>query len=515
MIRLLSDKRKIMKIDDFELIKSGSVEAREYQLKIAEDVGEKNAIVVLPTGLGKTAIAALIIASVLKRRGGRALFLAPTRILVQQHKSFLERVMNLPPGTITGLTGEDDVITRSDAWQGRVVCSTPQIALMDWKRRLFDPSKFSIVVIDEVHRAIGNHSYVQMTKLFPSDQAQMVGLTATLPSEGSRIEEIKQALGAETILFRDYESSDVKPFIQRVDAEVRSLYPTPQMKRALNLLKGVLRSKMEVMAREGLISYQAVNRMSFKELLVRRDSILRRGSWNAKFAYSMCAKLFTTIKYLETQSYSSCLSYYERATGDGKRASLMLKREAAVDEAISIIREEVKAGKEHPKLSALLELVRGLGPQDRALIFAGYRDTVDQIHRLLESAGYSSWTLIGKQGESGQNQKEQVRTVEAFRRGKYQVLIATQIGEEGLDISECNIVVFYDNVPSAIRYIQRRGRTGRQSSGRMVMLMVKGTSDEAYYWVVQRKLRIMKNYVSRTQLKPKPKKKPGTLDSYI
>jgi len=162
-----------------------------------------------------------------------------------------------------------------------------------------------------------------------------------------------------------------------------------------------------------------------------------------------------------------------------------------------------------------------LRKEDRALVFASYRDTVEQIRHYLESAGIRCWILIGKQGASGQTQEEQIRAVEEFRRGNYQVLIATQIGEEGLDIAECNIVIFYDNVPSAIRFIQRRGRTGRRSEGKMVMLMVKGTSDETYYWVVQRRMKAMKSYIDTMNKKyyssreEEKKKREGTLDSFL
>lgn len=504
-----------MKIEELELIRKGAVEAREYQLRIAEDIGEKNAIVVLPTGLGKTAIAALILARSLKARGGRGLFLAPTRILVQQHRDFLSKVMNLPTGSVTAITGEDDIVSRSDAWQGKIVCATPQIAVQDYKRRLFSPSDFSVSVVDEVHRAIGNHSYVQMLGILSGSDVQKIGLTATLPTEKEKIDEIKGALSADVILYRDYESEDVKSFIQKVDVDTRFLEPTPEMKKALALLKEALRERLESIAKEGLFSFQAASRMSFKELLMRRDAILGKGSWNAKFAYSMAAKLFTMIKYLETQSYASFLSYYEKTASDSKRVASMISKDQKISQAVGLIREVVDRGGEHPKLSELKKIVSSLGPNDRALVFVGYRDTVDQIHKLLDESGYRSWILIGKQGQTGQNQEEQMRAVEEFRRGNYQVLIATQIGEEGLDIAECNIVVFYDNVASAVRFVQRRGRTGRRSAGRMVILMVKGTSDEAYYWVVQRKLKAVKRYVEKLNERKPGKPTPGTLDSFL
>jgi Fanconi anemia group M protein len=103
--------------------------------------------------------------------------------------------------------------------------------------------------------------------------------------------------------------------------------------------------------------------------------------------------------------------------------------------------------------------------------------------------GVSAGFLIGKAGETGLKQKEQIDTVQKFRDGFYSVLIATRVGEEGLDISEVNNVIFFDNVPSSIRFVQRKGRTGRKSVGKLTVLIAKDTIDEAYYWVGQRKIK--------------------------
>jgi Fanconi anemia group M protein len=102
--------------------------------------------------------------------------------------------------------------------------------------------------------------------------------------------------------------------------------------------------------------------------------------------------------------------------------------------------------------------------------------------------GISAGILIGKAGETGLKQKKQIETVQKFRDGIFRVLVATRVGEEGLDIAEVNQVIFYDNVPSSIRFIQRRGRTGRKDTGKLVVLIAKNTIDERYYWIGKRKM---------------------------
>jgi Fanconi anemia group M protein len=131
--------------------------------------------------------------------------------------------------------------------------------------------------------------------------------------------------------------------------------------------------------------------------------------------------------------------------------------------------------------------------------------------------GIKAGFLIGKAGETGLKQKKQIETVQNFRDGIYKVLIATRVGEEGLDISEVNYVIFYDNVPSSIRYVQRRGRTGRKDSGKLIVLIAKDTIDETYYWIGKRKITSAKNMGDKMTkvLQQNIEKPKAALDAYF
>ncbi len=118
---------------------------------------------------------------------------------------------------------------------------------------------------------------------------------------------------------------------------------------------------------------------------------------------------------------------------------------------------------------------------------------MELIHQKLTQNGITAGILIGKAGENGLKQKKQIEALQKFRDDQYQVLVATRVGEEGLDISEVNLVIFYDNVPSSIRYVQRRGRTGRKETGKLIVLIAKDTIDETYYWIGKRKMSAAKN----------------------
>ena len=184
-------------------------------------------------------------------------------------------------------------------------------------------------------------------------------------------------------------------------------------------------------------------------------------------------------------------------------------------------REAQSRGVEHSKIPKLMKIARSV--PGKILVFTSYRDSVDMISRNLNAAGIPSGILIGKAGATGLKQKAQIQAVQKFRDGEFRVLVATRVGEEGLDIAEVNQVIFYDNVPSSIRYIQRRGRTGRKDAGSLVVLIAKNTIDETYYWIGRRKMTAAKFMGGRmTTMLAKnqndadlPEDPPAGLDAFV
>jgi len=129
-------------------------------------------------------------------------------------------------------------------------------------------------------------------------------------------------------------------------------------------------------------------------------------------------------------------------------------------------------------------------------VFTQYRDTLEMIHQKLEKEGIKSAKFFGqasKDGEKGLTQKQQKAIIKSFRMGEYDVLLSTSVAEEGIDIPAVDLVVLYEPVPSEVRMIQRRGRTGRKRTGRVKVLITEGTRDEGYYWSSIRKENRMKN----------------------
>ena len=169
---------------------------------------------------------------------------------------------------------------------------------------------------------------------------------------------------------------------------------------------------------------------------------------------------------------------------------------------------------EHPKILKLEEILQSI--TGKALIFSSFRDSVDIIFNKVNEIGIPAGILIGKAGETGLKQKKQIENVQKFRDGEFKVLVATRVGEEGLDISEVNLVIFYDIVPSSIRFIQRRGRTGRKDTGKLIVLIAKDTIDERYYWIGKRKMNAAKSMGEKmTATLQKNNSKKAGLDAFL
>jgi len=471
---------------DHKLIKKDSIEHRDYQINLANQAIKENCLVVLPTGLGKTTVALHVIADFLSKRKGGVLFLAPTRVLAHQHYEFLKN--NLKIDDIALVTGEDLVAKRKKLWLNSVICATPEITKNDLDRQIVSPEQFSLLIIDEAHRTIGDYAYSGISERFRNTDVRIVGMTATLPSEKEKATEILQTLRISSIAQRSEESPDVKPYVQQTETQWITVDLPPEMKEVQSLLKAALDSRYQELKRLGL---NLSDNQSLSQLLRVREFVIRQNRRAAKPLFT-AIRITHALNVFESHGVTSFLRFCQR-TQEKKGVGIkdLFENDLNFAKAVRLAKAAQVKGIEHSKIVKLKEILEPIS--GKALVFTSYRDSVEIIYQKLVEMGIAAGFLIGKAGESGLKQKKQIETVQKFRDGVYKVLIATRVGEEGLDISEVNLVVFFDNVPSSIRYIQRKGRTGRKSLGRLVVLIAKDTSDETYYWIGKRKVTAAKN----------------------
>ncbi len=476
-----------MKHDNYivnNFIRANSIEYRDYQINLANQTTNENCLIVLPTGLGKTAIAIQIMAQYFTIGKKAILFLAPTKVLVHQHYEFLKNTLTI--FDIALITGEDIINKRKKLWENSVICATPEIVKNDLIRNIIFPDKFGLVIFDEAHRTIGNYAYSYIASEVANHTAKIIGMTATLPSEKEKATEIVNNLRITKIAYRTEDSPDVKPYIQETKIDWILVNLSPEMKQIQNLLKASLEDKYKQMQKYGVML--SSNR-SLSKLLKLQNYLTNKNKYLTSL-YFTTIRIHYALNMFESHGVTSFLRFCERLKLkkfgiNDLFNDVNFKRGIAASQIIQ------KTGFEHDKIIKLKDIIKQL--DSKTIIFTSYRDSVEIIHDKLTEMNIPNGFLIGKAGKTGLKQKKQIETVQKFKNNEYKVLIATKVGEEGLDISEVNNVIFYDNVPSSIRFIQRKGRTGRKYSGKVFVLIAKNTIDETYYQIGKRKSTAAKN----------------------
>ena len=517
------------------LVQKSTVESRSYQERIAKECLKANTLVCLPTGLGKTVVAALVIAERLTRfREGRVVVMAPTRPLTLQHHRSFTKILMVNSDSMVAITGVTPPDQRVELWKKRIVFSTPQVFMNDLITGRLHLSGVVLLVFDEAHRAVGDYAYTFIGPRYAQEENSLIlGLTASPGSTREAIEEVCRNLHIRQVQARTISSPDVKPYIGGLQVEWKNIVLPQIFHDTRRGFQEFLRDQIKAAQKIGILTQTIPDRVRLREILEARQSIreLRRSTTVSKDElravssglYS-CIHAVKAIELLETQGFSSLKQQIDSLkmklkTRPSSALSKMMEYEQ-VQRSLLLIDAAAKEGIDHPKIGELIKEVEeafGRGAR-RIMVFTNYRATAVKLLETLNSRqGISAVRLVGqvtKGEDKGLSQKEQATALEQFKQGVHNVLVATQIGEEGLDIAECDQVIFYDNVPSAIRFIQRRGRTGRKGPGKATILMAVGTRDEAYYWIARRKERVMAEALRDIQISTKAAKEQPRLEEF-
>lgn len=507
-----------------DFIKQDSIERREYQYNIAKSAANASTLVVLPTGMGKTIIAVLIIADELKK-DRNILFLSPTKPLVNQHAQSLKNLLNLND-KVAVFTGEVPPEKRIELWNSkRIIVSTPQVIENDLIARRYDLSNVSRIIFDEAHRAAGNYSYVYIADMFKKQQKERrcLGMTASPGNNLSEILEVCKNLEITNIEIRTKIDPDVRPYVHNLDIKWKEILLPSEFNYTLQLLKKTLADRLHILKNKGVLdsaSTAIINRKKLLEVQQKIQSALRDSSqtpqslYEAASAQNGAMKLAHAIELLQTQGVNALSNYISRLSTEanskgGSKASRDIMRDPNILEAIAYIKS-LKI--EHPKIQEIVNIVKeqlNHKNESKIIVFTHYRDTslyvLKQLQKIPNVKPVRFIGQAGKEGDKGLTQKEQIDIIQRFKKDEYNVLIATSVAEEGLDIPSTDLVVFYEPVPSEIRTIQRKGRTARQMAGKVIILITKGTPDEAYYWSSKHKERRMHQELAilRTELHKK------------
>ena len=499
-----------------------SIERRSYQEVIARTAVRTNTLVCLPTGLGKSVVAAYVAAERLKVFPSKGVvMLAPTKPLVLQHFRTFQKLIRVDEDSVVWLTGEVAPEERVGSWKKRLIFSTPQVFMNDLLTGKVALDNFSLVIFDEAHRGVGDYPYGFIAEKYAAtDNSLILGLTASPGSSEADVREICKNLHLDWVEARTIQSDDVRPYVGGIEVTWVTVDLPKIFYDIKRELEAFLREKLRVVRDHGYLETAAMDRIRLRDILGARERILGDAAGGNRDARAYLGYVYASvhgiraIEFLETQGFPALKehldSLHEKARKRSSPGLKMILDDPRIKGVASIVDDLVAKEADHPKVTELIKAIRAALSRGarRVMVFTNYRTTAARLTIVLNKVeGVSAVRLVGQASRTrdrGLTQKKQAAILDDFRSGTFNVLVATQIGEEGLDIVECDEVIFYDTVPSAVRYIQRRGRTGRKGPGEAVILIAKGTRDEAYYWISQRREREMASAIKQFLKTQKP-----------
>ena len=507
---------------------------RLYQETILSSCVDKNTLVVLPTGMGKTAVAMMLAAQRLKQfPNSKIVFLAPTKPLAEQHLHSFKKHLDVSSVLFTGYVAPKK---RELLWKdAQLIFSTPQGLVNDIVSNRINIKDVSLLVVDEAHRAVGEYDYVFLAKQFNKKARfpKILALTASPGSDLEKIEEVCKNLFIESVEIRTDSDPDVKPYIQDIDVRFVKVDLPDEFLQIKNFLENCIKSKLSEMQKFGFIrTGLMINKREFLALQSKLHGMMASGSRDFPVlkSVSLMAEVMKTqhaLELLETQGITALHNYLQKLVSESRSSKTKAIKNLVAD--LHFKSAFIKTEKlfnnhvEHPKLGKLKVLIKkeaDENPNIKIILFTQFRDSAVRIKKELEGlSGVFPAVFVGqtKKNGSGLSQKQQIETIQLFKDGVFNVLIATSVAEEGLDIPKVDLVMFYEPIPSAIRHIQRRGRTGRQEKGRVIVLMAKNTRDEGYRWSAHHKEKRMYRILEdlRKNLNKKIEKQCNNLNNYI
>jgi ERCC4-related helicase len=526
------------------LLREESIEFRAYQNNISQSAIDKNTLVILPTALGKTVISLLVCANTLYNHSdNRILIMAPTRPLVNQHMVSFYSTLKILEDQVALLTGKIIPTERRAVWDNthiKLVFATPEVVKNDIEENRISLKDFILLVFDEAHRAVKDYAYTFVANEYIKQSLHPVilALTASPGSQKERIQEICDNLFIEQVQYRSEEDYDVRSYINPIEVKWQWFDLPSEYQYIRMVLKTMLDEKLNWLVQRRLIANHP--RWIFKRNLINVGEQIRynleltmeeqRGPLYLAMSYQASAlSLMYCIELIESQGSHSLDAFLNRTESEGGKSHRSLLNDPRIKEIRTLLN---KLSIEHPKFRYIVDILKtryrcfelltqhsniSIEEQSlhkdhsfessRALIFTQYRDTARHIVEILSENGIRASRFVGqakRQGDPGMKQDEQTDILESFRSGEFDVLVATSIAEEGLDIPEVDLVIFYEPIPSEVRYIQRRGRTGRKTAGSVVILAARDTIDERYLNASKRRVQKMKQVLSSVDAGLKP-----------
>jgi Fanconi anemia group M protein len=483
---------------DWPFLTEGLLERREYQFQLAEAALRDHTLVCLPTGLGKTTVSLLVTAQRLHDVGGTALLLAPTKPLVSQHADFYREALDeVPDDEIVVFTGEVRPAQRADLFEeARVVIATPQVVENDLVGNRISLSRVTHLTFDECHRATGDYAYNYIAERYHEDAEEplVTGMSASPGDDEEAILQVCENLGIHEVEVMTEDDADVAEHTHETTVEWERVELPETVEEIRDGINEVISERLTKLKKLGVTNKTAadVSEREIQKIQGQLRDLMNNDQSEGYEGMSLLAevrKLRTAVTYVETQSVESFRRYMDRQKEAARSSGASKADQRMVSEPK--VREAVRKAEAyddlHPKFRRTRMLIAetlGINDGERVIVFTESRDTAETLVDFLGDH-FTTEKFVGQSdtdGSEGMTQTEQQETLDRFRAGEFEVLVSTSVAEEGLDVPEVDLVLFYEPVPTAIRSIQRKGRTGRQTEGAVTVLLAEDTRDEAYFW---------------------------------
>ncbi|XP_050988741.1 Fanconi anemia group M protein isoform X2 [Labeo rohita] len=497
---------------------------RDYQLRISEAALLRNTLVCLPTGLGKTFIASVLMYNYYRWfPAGKIVFMAPTKPLVAQQIQACYGVMGIPQEHMAELTGSTAAQQRRELWRSkRVFFLTPQVMVNDLTRNTCPAAHVKCVVIDEAHKATGNHAYCQVIRELSNQtqQFRVLALSATPGGDVKAVQQVISNLLISHIELRSEDSPDVQTHVHQRSLEKIVVPPGETLTQYQTRYLQVLEKFTSRLTQMRLLNQRDLRSFTKYQIILAREQFRRnppphiqgpqQGAIEGDFA--ICISLYHGYELLQQMGVRSLFLFIQNIFSGPKESSRMRNELQRSPVFMDLYREmesmfaTASRGPgepyvySHPKLQKLDEVVlqhfqtwsessdskASAEVSTRVMIFSSFRESVQEIAEMLNRHQplVRVMTFMGQasagKGVRGFTQKEQLEVVRRFRDGGFNTLVSTCVGEEGLDIGEVDLIVCFDAQKSPIRLVQRMGRTGRRRQGRIVVILAEGREERTY-----------------------------------
>lgn len=479
---------------------------RDYQVSIVKAALLRNTLVCLPTGLGKTLIAAVLMYNYYRWfPEGQIVFMAPTKPLVAQQVEACHKVVGIPECDTAEISGTTSSEVRRGMWaKKRVFYATPQCVANDLESGVLDARRVVLVVVDEAHRAQKKYAYCGVIRAISRVHChfRVLALSATPGSSKESVQDVVDNLRIAHVEVRTEDDTEVAKHTHTRLIEKVVCEQTSDLEELGKVVCDAARPFLARLERAGAIRSSDASVLTSWTVLKARNEA-RPGGSHSFADFVVAQKLVAIHDSLKNYGASGALEKLKALKEDTERTRCRMQageqRSVAPGDQIlaahfspergsfrTMFDALSRASTEPPKTTKLRELLREhferareTGTSSRAMVFTGTRDSVRDIVDALEGADGGDGLLrcvrfTGQNGQNGMDQREQKAAVARFQANEFNVLVATSVAEEGLDIGQVDLCVFYNQIGSPVRLVQRMGRTGRKRTGRVVLLLAPG-----------------------------------------